>query len=83
MLSDIVAFVDLRYDPEKKLTDNQELKDFMYVSSPKEFAEKVDKIANDEEFYRHIVKLQRKSIFDNFRDYIEDKNVELYKKFID
>lgn len=83
MLSDIVAFVDLRYDPEKKLTDNQELKNFMYVSSPKEFAEKVDKIANDEEFYRHIVKLQRKSIFDNFRDYIEDKNVELYKKFID
>lgn len=83
MLSDIVAFVDLRYDPEKKLTDNEELKDFMYVSSPKEFAEKVDKIANDEEFYRHIVKLQRKSIFDNFRDYIEDKNVELYKKFID
>lgn len=83
MLSDIVAFADLRYDPEKKLTDNQELKNFMYVSSPKEFAEKVDKIANDEEFYRHIVKLQRKSIFDNFRDYIEDKNVELYKKFID
>lgn len=82
MLSDIVAFVDLRYDPEKKLTDNEELKDFMYVSSPKEFAEKVDKIANDEEFYRHIVKLQRKSIFDNFREYIEDKNVELYKKFI-
>lgn len=83
MLSDMVAFVDLRYDPEKKLTDNEELKEFMYVSSPKEFAEKVDKIANDEEFYRHIVKLQRKSIFDNFRDYIEDKNVELYKKFID
>lgn len=83
MLSDMVAFVDLRYDPEKKLTDNEELKEFMYVSSPKEFAEKVDKIANDENFYRHIVKLQRKSIFDNFRNYIEDKNVELYKKFID
>lgn len=83
MLSDMVAFVDLRYDPEKKLTDNEELKEFMYVSSPKEFAEKVDKIANDENFYRHIVKLQRKSIFDNFRDYIENKNVELYKKFID
>lgn len=83
MLSDMVAFVDLRYDPEKKLTDNEELKEFMYVFSPKEFAEKVDKIANDEKFYRHIVKLQRKSIFDNFRDYIEDKNVELYKKFID
>lgn len=83
MLSDMVAFVDLRYDPEKKFTDNEELKEFMYVSSPKEFAEKVDKIANDEEFYRHIVKLQRKSIFDNFRDYIEDKNIEFYKKFID
>lgn len=82
MLSDIIAFVDIRYDPEHKLTDNQELKDFMYVSSPTEFAEKVEKIANNEEFYRHIKYLQRKSIYDNFREYIDDKNVDKYKKIL-
>jgi hypothetical protein len=82
MLSDIVAFVDLRYDPEKKLTDNEELKEFMYVSTPEEFSKKVDKIANDKQYFRHIVKLQRKSIFDNFGEFIEENNKEKYFKFI-
>ena len=80
MLSDIIAFVDLRYDPDKKLTDNEELKEFMYVSTPQEFAEKVEKIANDETYYRHIKYLQRKSIFDNFNDFIEEDIKEKYKE---
>lgn len=80
MLSDIIAFVDLRYDPDKKLTDNEELKEFMYVSTPQEFAEKVEKIANDETYYRHIKYLQRKSIFDNFNEFIEDDIKEKYKE---
>jgi len=82
MLSDIIAFCDTRYDPERKLTDNEELKEFMYVSSPQEFAEKVDKIANNEEFYRHIKYLQRKSIYDNFKEYINPENIDKYKKIL-
>jgi len=74
MLADIIAFCDLRYDPEKKLTDDEVLKDFMYVSSPKEFAEKVDKIANDKEFYMNIKYRQRKSILDKFEEYITEEN---------
>lgn len=82
MLSDIIAFCDTRYDPERKFTDDEELKDFMYVSSPKEFAEKVDKISNDENFYRHIKYLQRKSIYDKFRNFINDENIPKYKKIL-
>lgn len=78
MLADIIAFCDLRYDPDKKLTDDEVLKDFMYVSSPKEFAEKVDKIANDKDFYMDIKYRQRKSILDKFGDYITEENKKKY-----
>ena len=66
MLSDIIAFCDIRYDPNKQFTNNEELKDFMYVSTPEEFSNKVDMISNNETYYKHIKYLQRKSIFDNF-----------------
>jgi len=82
MLADIIAFVDIRYDPEKKLTEDDVLKDFMYVSSPEEFSKKVDMIANDEELYKDIKYRQRKSIFNHFREYINDENVEKYKKLL-
>jgi len=78
MLADIIAFCDTRYDPERKLTDDPVLKEFMYVSSPEEFAEKVDKIANDEAFYRDIKYRQRKSVFEKFKDYITDENIPKY-----
>ena len=82
MLADIVAFVDKRYDPNKNLTDDEVLKDFMYVSTPQEFAEKVDKIANDEAFYRDIVYRQRKSVFEKFKDYITPENEKKYREFL-
>ena len=82
MLADIIAFVDIRYDPEKKLTEDDVLKDFMYVSSPEEFSKKVDMIANDEQLYKDIKYRQRKSIFNHFREYINDENVEKYKKLL-
>lgn len=82
MLADIVAFVDKRYDPNKNLTDDEVLKDFMYVSSPKEFAEKVDKIANDENFYRDIVYRQRKSIYNKFKEYMTDDTLKKFESFL-
>ena len=83
MINDIIAFVDLRYDPNKELTDNQELKDFMYVSTPEEFSEKVDKIANNETYYRHIKYLQRKSVYDKFKEYMSDENIKLFESYLE
>lgn len=79
MLSDIVCFVDIRFDPEKKLTDNEELKEFMYVTDGKDMTNKIAIIENNEEFYRHIVQLQRQSIFNKFKEYIDEENINKYK----
>lgn len=82
MLGDMIAFVDINYDPDKSLTNNEELKEFMYVSTPEEFSEKVDKIANDKNYYKHIKDLQRKSVYNKFGEFIENKNREKWSKFI-
>lgn len=62
MLADIVYFVDIMYDPDKKLVKNSELKDFMYVKNSKDMADKIAKLRKNEKFFRHIVKLQRNEI---------------------
>lgn len=82
MLGDIINFVDIRFDPDKRYTDDPELKEFMYVSTPAEFAQKVDKIASDEKFYRHIKYLQRKSVYDKFKDFIEEENLPKYEEIL-
>lgn len=62
MLIDMVAFIWYEYDPDKKFIDNKELQDFIYIKSYDELKEKLDKIKNDEEFYRYIIKLERESV---------------------
>lgn len=62
MLADIVCFVDIMYDPDKKLVKNSELKDFMYVKNSKDMADKIAKLRKNEKFFRHIGKLQRNEI---------------------
>lgn len=83
MLGDIVAIIDEDFDKEHRLCDNEELEEFMYVKNPKEFKERVEKISNDELYYKHIKKLQRRSIFNKFKDYIEENNLELWKKILE
>ena len=82
MLSDIIAFCDTRYDPKRKFTDDEELKEFMYVSSPEEFANKVEKISTDKKFYKHIKYLQRKSVFEKFKNFINDENISKYEDIL-
>lgn len=82
MMGDIVALVDIAYDPNKELVDNDELKEFMYISTPQEFAEKVKKVSSDENYYRHIKKLQRQAVYKKFGELIEEKNKDKWSKFI-
>lgn len=78
MLSDIICFIDIKYDENKVFVNNDELKDFMYVSTPEEFSAKVDAISNDKELYNHIKKLQRKDMFEKYKEFIDKENI---KKF--
>ena len=80
MLSDIIAFVYAPYDADKEYTDDKELKEFMYVETPEEFAEKVNKVATDEKFYRHIKYLQRKSVYDKFNKYMNASSKKIFKE---
>lgn len=83
MCSDLIAFVYYEYDEKRVYTKDSELKKFMYVTSPEDFNEKVQKIANDEKFFRHIKYLQRKSIYDMFKKYMLDESKKIFKNYLD
>ena len=55
----------------------------MYVDTPEEFAEKVNKVATDENYYRHIKYLQRKSIYDNFKQYMNENSKRIFREKLD
>ena len=80
MLGDIIAFVYGPYDGKRLYTDNEELKNFMYVDTPEQFRERVYRVANDKEYYEHIKYLQRKSIYDNYKDFMLDSSIEKFKE---
>ena len=80
MIGDIILFVDDKFDSEHKFVDdNKELVDFMYVKTPEEFKERVDMIANNENLYKRIKYLQRLSVYNKFKDYINKDNLEIWK----
>ena len=54
----------------------------MYVSTPTEFAEKVERIANDKELYKDIKRRQRLSVYNKFKEYITDDNLIKYETFL-
>ena len=72
MLLDIVAFINLDFDPEKRYVKDEFLRDFIYVSSKEELKERIEKIKTDPELYKRIVELERKEILDEFSSYKKD-----------
>lgn len=80
MLLDICAFIWHSYDPNKRFVNNQELKDFIYISSGDELIEKINKIKNDEAFYKHIVELERQEILNQFLSFKNENKIEFPKK---
>lgn len=70
MLLDVVAFIYINYDKDKRFLTNDYLKDFCYVSTPEELVEKYNMIKNNEELFRKIVKLQREDIISQFKNYM-------------
>lgn len=69
MLLDLVAFINIDFDPEKNYIKNEFLREFVYVSSKEELKEKIEQIKNDPSLYKKIVELERKEILDEFSIY--------------
>ena len=82
MMSDIIPFVYTPYDANKEYTDDEFLKEFMYVDTPEDFKNKVDKIIQDESLYCKVKYLQRKSIYDKFKKYMKEDSIKLFENYL-
>lgn len=59
ILFEVCSFIDLEYDPERRLYKSPFLKDFMYVRSGSELEQKIGAIRNNEELFNTIIKTQK------------------------
>lgn len=82
MLSDIIPFVFTPYDSNKQYTDDEFLKEFMYVDTPEQFKERVNQVANNGKLFRKVKYHQRKSIYDKFNNYMTDESKKIFEKYI-
>lgn len=82
MLSDVIAFVYEPYDEFHKYIDDEELKEFIYVSTPEQYAERVAKISNDQAYYDHIKFLQRKAIYEKYKDFCNAKSRKIFEDWL-
>lgn len=82
MLSDIIAFVYTPYDAKKEYTDDEFLKEFMYVDTPDEFKKKVNEIVSNEKLFCKVKYLQRKSIYDKFKNYMTDDAKKKFEEYL-
>lgn len=69
MLLDIVGFIYIDFDPDKKYIKNEFLKDFIYVSSSDDIKDRINKLNENPDLYKQIVELERKEILDEFGKY--------------
>lgn len=67
MLLDIVSFIYIDFDKDKKYIKNKKLKDFIYISSKEELVEKINLLKNDKNLYKEIVELERAEILNNMQ----------------
>lgn len=82
MLSDIIAFIYTPYDSKKILVNDDFLKDFIYVDNPQDFVKKVNMISNNKELYYKIKMLQRKSTYELFNEFCNDKSKIQFETFL-
>jgi hypothetical protein len=60
--AEVISFIDLAYDNEKKLIDNKDLKDVVYVNSPSDIYSIVNHLKNDKELYNDIINMQKEEL---------------------
>lgn len=65
IIFEVISFIDINYDINKELFKNKELKSFNYITSQNDLIYKLQKIKNDNEFKKHIIKLQLEELINN------------------
>lgn len=83
MLADIIPFVYYEYDSKKAYTNDEKLKELMYVTTPEDFKNKVESVISNPNYFRHIKYLQRKSIYDMFNDYMTDASKKFFENYLE
>ena len=63
VLSNVVSFMDLDYDPGKKAFKDKELQDFLYIKTKDELVNKIRILKNDKSFMNNIIDLQFQDSF--------------------
>lgn len=58
VLANVVSFMDIDYDPQKRAFKNEELKDFLYIKTKTELIEKIKILKEDPEYMKKILNLQ-------------------------
>ena len=72
MLLDVVAFINIEFDPQKRYVKDEFLKSFIYISNKEELKNRINQIKADKDLYKKIVELERKEILDEFGKYKVD-----------
>jgi len=71
ILSNLITFIDIDFDTNKKLYNNSELKDFLYIKNKEELISKINYLKNNLDEYIKILNLQYEDVmFDINEDYI-------------
>ena len=65
MYANILCFILDEFDPKHQYIKNEELKNYIYISSPEEYREKIQYCNEYEDFYRHMIELQYNEIISN------------------
>jgi len=58
VLANVVSFMDLEYDPQKRAFSDKFLQDFLYVKNQKELVEKLRQLKADPDFMIEVLKAQ-------------------------
>jgi len=62
ILFDVCSFIDVEYDPQRKLYRSEFLKNYMYVRNGNELAQKITQVKNNENLFKEIINHQKQEI---------------------
>lgn len=69
MLLDCVALIYSDFDTERKLVENEFLKEFIYIKTKEDVEDRIKRLRESKELYEKVIKLQRKEIHRLLKDY--------------
>lgn len=69
MLLDVVALVHDSFDKDRKLIKSKTLQEFIFVKTKEDVEDRLKRLRESEELYRHIVELERNEVKRLFEDY--------------